>query len=134
MSSEQITVRRRRLIPIAPYTSEEVEFAATVDKPQDVPIEEAIKTLNGTLNSILEREFPFPHQDETDEYSALPWRQSKRCPELSTLLVNETLPEKARELYGTLKAAKTLRTQYYEYRLSITEDGREFLQRWKLHR
>jgi hypothetical protein len=131
MSSQQVTVRRRRLIPKGAYTSEEVEFTATVDKPQDVSVEEAIRTLNGTLDSILEREFPFPHEDK-DEYSALSWKQSRKRPELSTQLVSGTLPERARELYDKLKTAKTVRTQYYEYHLSITEDGREFLQRWRL--
>jgi len=66
-----------------------------------------------------------------DSYGSLPWRQSQKKPNLSTILVTSELPDLARALYNALCKAfdNALQTNAATYKLSRT-DTAEFLQRW----
>jgi hypothetical protein len=67
-----------------------------------------------------------------DAYATLPWRTSKNDANLHMIRVNEKMPPLARELYKRLQATdkKTLRIGEASYKLWITPDAAEFLQRW----
>lgn len=67
-----------------------------------------------------------------DQYAPLPWRQSAKYPQLSMVLVTSQLSELGRELYEKLKGteSKTLRSSNATYKLWLTSDGAQFLQRW----
>jgi hypothetical protein len=75
-----------------------------------------------------------PIQEPTtgDPYDSLLWRQSKNDPNLAMIRVSEKLPPPGRELYQKLKAADkgTLRIADRCYKLWLTPDGAEFLQKW----
>jgi hypothetical protein len=74
-----------------------------------------------------------PSSSVTDDpYATLPWHQSKNDANLSMIRVNEKLPPLAIELYHKLKAAdqRTLRIGDCCYKLWVTGDGAEFLQKW----
>jgi len=70
----------------------------------------------------------------TDRYVSLPWKQSRKRPDLGTILVTVNLPPLGRELYERLKAASghvIIESDAAMYRLWIVEPGRmEYLQRW----
>jgi hypothetical protein len=65
-------------------------------------------------------------------YNGLPWKQSEKRRELATILVTPELPLPAKELYDALSksANLTLKLNDATYRLSKTDTGSEFLQRW----
>lgn len=67
-----------------------------------------------------------------DPYAALPWRRSAKHPQLSMLLVTSELSELGRDLYKKLERAesKALRSSDATYKLWLTSDGAQFLQRW----
>ena len=76
---------------------------------------------------------PAPQLNSADPYALLPWKQSQKNPNLSTIHVDDTIPEQARNLYNALTkaAANTLKVanNTVTYKLSRT-DTAEFLQRW----
>jgi hypothetical protein len=67
-----------------------------------------------------------------DPYVALPWRRAPRDPHLAMIPVTPQLSELGRELHEKLKTAenKTFRNGKATYKLWLTSDGVEFLQRW----
>jgi hypothetical protein len=67
-----------------------------------------------------------------DPYVALPWRKAPRDPRLAMIRVTAQLSALGQELHKKLKAAKnkTLRSSNATYKLWLTQDGEEFLQRW----
>jgi len=67
-----------------------------------------------------------------DPYAQLPWQQSKKQPHLAMIRVSSGLTASGRELYEKLKGAerKTLRKGNATYKLWVTDDDTEFLQRW----
>ena len=66
-----------------------------------------------------------------DRYLKLPWKQSLKRSDLSTLMVTTDLLENplARELYERLKEWKNLKVDKVTYRYSRMPDGPEFLQK-----
>jgi hypothetical protein len=67
-----------------------------------------------------------------DRYASLPWRQSLKLPELSTIRVDKNSDPQTLQLYEELKKAErqSLRIGRATYRISVTESGAVFLQRW----
>jgi hypothetical protein len=68
-----------------------------------------------------------------DKYSRLPWKQSSKRAELCTIMVKDVTSDPvALQLYNELTKTekKALRIGRITYRLSVTESGVEFLQRW----
>ena len=69
-----------------------------------------------------------------DPYGSLPWKQSRKRPDLGTIFVTVNLPPLARELYEKLKASEgyvIIESDTTMYRLSIVDPGRtEYMQRW----
>ena len=73
-----------------------------------------------------------PPISSEDRYLTLPWKQSLKRSDLSTLMVTPDLLENplARELYTCLKDWKTMKVDKVSYRYSKMPDGPEFLQKW----
>ena len=103
--------------------TEEKHTAITRTKPQ--PARPATETSPArpakTMPSITD-----------DRYASLSWKQSGKRPELSTIRVDEKSDMATRELYEELKKTEknALHVGRVTYKLSITTDGTEFLQRW----
>ena len=96
MCNEQITVRRRRVVPKAPYTIEEAEYTITVDRREGRTIKETLNAIDNIATASLDQKLPLtsttaPSNKSTsqDSYAALPWRQSPKAPELSTMRLSE---------------------------------------------
>jgi hypothetical protein len=70
--------------------------------------------------------------EPADAYASLPWRPSRNDAHLSMIRVNDKLTTLGGELYQKLKASqnKALRIGNCCYKLWVTGDGAEFLQRW----
>jgi hypothetical protein len=68
-----------------------------------------------------------------DPYASLPWRQSQKKQNLSTIRVTPEIlaNPQARELYDRLKEWKTMKVGKVSYRYSQMENGTEFLQQWR---
>jgi hypothetical protein len=125
-----------------------IEFSA--------PKSHAIQVLKGELESLrrvleeekretIARTEPTPAQNanasapspnaqnpEPDPYDSLPWHPSRNDRNLSMIRVDEKLSPPGRELYQKLKAErmKTLRIGDRCYKVWLTADGAEFLQKW----
>jgi len=76
---------------------------------------------------------PPPQLNSADPYASLSWKQSQKNPNLSTIHVDDTIPEQARSLYNALTKAASNALKVADntvtYKLSRT-DTAEFLQRW----
>jgi hypothetical protein len=130
-----------------------IEFSA--------PKSHAIQVLKGELESLrrvleeekrdtIARTEPTSQHDTTasaptqnaqkpetvDPYVSLPWRASKNDANLGMVRVNSNLTSLARQLYEKLKAAqnRALRIGDCCYKLWVTNDGAEFLQKWSKQR
>ena len=140
MSNEQVTVRRRRLIPKGPFTSEEAEYTITSDLPAGAKPEDAIKDLDKIETGLLDERLPFsaanPKTDAqaaspANPYDALPWRQMPKDPKLSWIRFDENSPPLAKQLYEEIMAANGFyRFGGFTYDLSTKkEDGAVFIHR-----
>jgi hypothetical protein len=90
--------------------------------PEDAPASESTpRQDNGSATSMT-----------GDPYAALPWHKAPRDPRLAMIRVTPQLSILGEELREKLKAAKNerLRSSNATYKLWLTEDGAEFLQRW----
>jgi hypothetical protein len=82
---------------------------------------------------------PAPNQEKDplspvpdDTYAELPWHKSAKDARLAMVHVTPQLSRLGWELYEKLKKAEkgTLRNERATYKLWVTHDGVEFLQRW----
>ena len=136
MSCDQITVRRRRLVQKAPFTSEEAEYTVTVEKREGSSITNALNAIDSAITRMLDRKLPFTSENiptksaiEEDRFATLYWKQSEKATNLSTLRLSKNPNEIEREL-----DEKTRNGKYYE--AGITYEQREFqgdtyIYRWK---
>jgi hypothetical protein len=115
-----------------------IEFSAPMsDTVQAMKreLESLRRVLEEEKRDTVGRTKPTPMQkpETPDPYAdSLPWRQSKNDANLAMIRVTEKLPPPGRELYQKLTAAdkRTLRIVDRCYKLWVTNDGAEFLQRW----
>lgn len=122
------------------YTIESEEprssIAQSVDKWDeflDLLVSRKAKKVSSTkAGTIVRHRKPLPTPEGIDFYSGLPWLRSKNHPNLQTIRVTADLSPVAESLYETLKKSenKTVRLKDVAYKLSVTADGAEFLQRW----
>jgi hypothetical protein len=103
------------------------------DEYLDLLISRKAKKISSTKvgTTVHHRKLP-PTPEGIDFYSGLPWVRSKNHPNLQTIRVTKDMSPVAESLYMTLTKSenKTLRLKDVTYKLSITQDGAEFLQRW----
>jgi len=66
MSNEQVTVSRRRQLPLAAYTMEEIVVSAssTVDKGEE--LKEVLARLNNLLKTEIDEMLPFSHRNRLE--------------------------------------------------------------------
>lgn len=145
MSNDQVTVRRRRVVPKAPYTMEEVEFIITVDRPEGYTIEDTVKIVDSIETKILDQRLPLEPTKTSpmsksdskqvissdDPYASLSWTQSPNHPALSTIRRNENPSPLEKELCDKIKSGNgKWRVGNRTYKLSRIDSGVEYLQRW----
>ena len=143
----QITVRRLRTVSYGPHNKDEAEYTVSVTNLQGMSVEEAYKMADDVVAAqakndklsrpATEKEPQEPLPDASDEvydrFAALPWKQSKKQPRLSTIRVGQYATSKLeKELLDELrKNNNVIRIGDTTYKLSRTPDGTKFLQRWK---
>lgn len=136
--SDQITVRRRRLIPKGPYTSEEAEYTITVEKREGRTIRETLNAIDNIATTMLDHKLPFAPKTtlpsmtmSQDRFAALPWKQSEKASNLSTIRLSDNPTGLEKELLEKIVAGKG---KYYEadatYQISEYQ-GDKYIQRWK---
>ena len=147
MSNEQVTVRRRRVVPLAPYLMEEAEYTITVDRPEGCTIRETVEIIDSVAVNILDQRLPLDsakneatpsnrgdsHQTipSDDPYAALPWLHSANNPSLYYMRRSEKTTPLERELCDKIKAGNgKFKVGDVTYKLSRTKSGVEYLQRW----
>jgi hypothetical protein len=132
-----------------------LEFAAEDNLPVDSTWEDGFRNLHRVVQTALEAAMnvagqqpekaatgPKPTQSQEpanpvitgdDPYASLPWRQSQKKQNLSTIRVTPEIlaNPQARELYDRLKEWKTMKVSKVSYRYSQMENGTEFLQQWR---
>jgi hypothetical protein len=152
MSNEQVIVRRRRVLPKAPFTVEEIEYTITAERLKGRTLRQTVSSLDNLAKQMLDERLPLTLQTSTlktattppektnaspsvsaskNPYDALPWIQSKKTPELSTILLPETPTGHMKELYEKIMATKNGILWVYgkKYKVSST-DGKKYLQCW----
>ena len=137
--SDQITVRRRRVIPKAPYTVDEAEYTITVEKHEGRTIRQTLNAIDNIATSMLDQKLPFTSKTPAssnkgtlqDPYAALPWKQSEKAENLSTIRLSDNPTGLEKELYDKIVAGKG---KHYEagatYELHEYQ-GDKYLYRWK---
>jgi hypothetical protein len=100
-------------------------FTQTRQSPQ---VDENIRLKEPPLNQEKDRLSSVPD----DTYAELPWHRSAKDARLSMIPVTPQLSRLGWELYEKLKGTekRTLRNDKATYKLWVTDDGMEFLQRW----
>jgi hypothetical protein len=88
--------------------------------------EEKRDTIAGTKPTSTQK------PETPDPYDSLPWHPSRKDRNLSMIRVDEKLSPPGKELYQKLRAedTRTLRIGDRCYKLWLTADGAEFLQKW----
>ncbi len=145
----KVAVHKGRTFSLKQYESLRLDYSVEDTVPRG-EAETALATWEKKLDEMLATHAPQPAILETapasiinpsepshasapalaaDPYSTLSWKQSARKPNLSTIQVTSQLPPLAAKLYCILKNG-ALKTQSATYRLSKTNNGLEFLQRW----
>lgn len=145
----KFSVRKGRTYKLAAFESLRLDYAIETSVPPQAvhgSMQNWERQLDGMLNEQAKQLVPKPTDSpkpatstptqpavssSTDSYAALPWKQSQKNPNLTTIQVTPDLSPEARSLYETLTKAKdqTLYLNNIKYRLSKTEYG-EFLQKW----
>lgn len=111
-------------------TLETVEYGIEQDIPNQSSPLTGLRNLEALIDDLLAENTEPAKQDK---YRSLPWRQSSKKQQLSTIAVTPEMPELAKELYNELKNSEKhlLRIGDTTYKLSFYQDaGTEFLQRW----
>lgn len=116
MIHDEITVRRRRVIQRAPFTSEEAEYTVTVERRRGCSVTGTIKAVDAAVVRLLDQRLPFistnipaKKNPEQSRYVSLAWRRSQTTANLSTLRLSPNPTGLEKELYE-----KTMKGQYYE--------------------
>lgn len=147
MSNEQVTVRRRRVVPLAPYLMEEAEYTITVDRPEGYTIRETVEIIDSVAVHLLDQRLPLDSAKNEakqlstelkkqiispdDPYTTLPWIHSANDPALYYMRRSENPVPLERALCEKIKAGNgKFRVGNITYRLSQTDSGAEYLQRW----
>jgi CHAD domain-containing protein len=127
----RVSVRKSRTITIAERGNfEKTEYGIEQDLPNQMSPDEGLRNLETIIDNLLTQKRP---PSTEDKYDKLPWRQSLKKRQLSTIPVTSELPELAKDLYNKLKNTEkhVLRIGETTYKLSLYEEtGTEFLQRW----
>jgi len=127
----RVSIRKSRTIAIGERGHfEKTEYGIEQDLPNELKPDIGIRNLEAIIDKLLAEKFPSSSQDE---YNNLPWRQSSKKPQLSTIPVTSDMPDLAKYLYDKLKKSEkhVLRIGDTTYKLSFYEEtGTEFLQRW----
>jgi hypothetical protein len=113
----------------AEMTKELAKLNHSIQTDQSAQLDENV-TPQKPVRELEKRSPVVPMAD--DPYAALPWRRSAKHPQLSMVLVTSELSELGRDLYKKLERAesKTLRSSNATYKLWLTSDWAQFLQRW----
>ena len=127
----RVSVRKSRTLAIGERGNfEKTEYGIEQDLPNQLSADSGLRNLEAVIDSLLKEKIP---SSSKGEYDNLPWRQSSKKPQLSTIPVTPMMPEAARNLYNKLKNLEkhVLRIGDTTYKLSLYEEtGTEFLQRW----
>jgi hypothetical protein len=134
--SDQITVRRRRVIPKAPYTVEEAEYTITVEKHEGRTIRQTLNAIDNVATTMLDQKLPFTETASNkgtvqDPFASLPWRQSEKAKNLSTIRLSNSPTGLEKELYERIVAGKG---KHYEGQTTYDVNefkGVKYLHRWK---
>jgi hypothetical protein len=110
----------------APMSDTVQAMKRELESPRCVLEEEKRDTITGTKPTLIQK------PETPDPYDSLPWHPSRNDRNLSMIRVDEKLSPPGRELYRKLKAErmKTLRIGDRCYKVWLTADGAEFLQKW----
>ena len=151
MSNEQITVRRTRHIPVAPYTYEEAEYTVTVDRREGRGILDTLNRIDNALTKLLNQKLPLTSETQpiktvnpqsnnkpsnnkalNDTYDVLAWNQSRDTQSFADMKLSKNPTGLEKELCkeilahnGVYKLGRTT------YRLVKAQDGNQYLQRWR---
>jgi hypothetical protein len=139
MTSDQITVRRRRVVPRAPYTVEEAEYTITVDKHEGRTLKETLNSIDNIATRMLDQKLPLASDTIPSNksilqgrYANLPWKQSEKARNLLTIRLTENPTGLVKELCEKIQASSD--GKYYEadatYQISEYQ-GVKYLQCWR---
>ena len=127
----RVSVRKSRTVATEHGNFEKTEYAIEQDLPNQFGPDIGLRHLEAIIDKLLTDKIP---NSGRDEYDSLPWRQSSKKPQLSTIPVTPDMSELAKYLYDKLKKSEkhVLRIGDTTYKLSFYEEtGTEFLQRWE---
>jgi hypothetical protein len=127
----RVSVRKSRTVAVGERGNfEKTEYGIEQDLPNQLGPDMGLRNLEAAIDSLLKEKIP---NSSKGEYDNLPWRQSSKKPQLSTIPVTPNMSELAKNLYNKLKDSEkhVLRIDDTTYKLSLYEEtGTEFLQRW----
>jgi hypothetical protein len=131
VKNTRVSVRKSRTLAIGERGNfEKTEYGIEQDLPNQLSADSGLRNLEAVIDSLLKEKTP---NSSKGDYDNLPWRQSSKKPQLSTIPVTPMMSEAARNLYNKLKSSEkhVLRIGDTTYKLSLYEEtGTEFLQRW----
>ena len=122
-----------RVVPKENNIVEIAEYTLTTKKPQGIPVVEAINEADKALLQVLDQKPPSnsPQIHPNSRFNGLPWKQSGKRAELSTIPVSENPQGLEKELLDLIKAGNgRYREVGASYKISRADNGKDYFQRW----